>query len=138
MDTQAAEANGFDSDDLANRFAGALLVSLSSLLLELDGRRRVGLSDLLALKPHYGASLQCLVHRASQCGLIDNGTQTAMWIDIKRNGWWGREPHPVPPERPTKHEELVGQALAEGLVTLSRAAELAGRTISEVAQTYGV
>ncbi len=138
LDMREAIDSGFDEENLANRFAGALLIPRESLLSQMEGTRRVGLSDLLALKSLYGASLQCLVHRAGQCGLIDDATQTAMWIDIKRSGWWTREPNPVTTEKPGKHEELLGQALSRGLVTLSRAAELAGKSIAEVADTYAV
>lgn len=120
-----------DEEKAAFRFAGAFLVPRSMALYELGERRsELDMLELHILKHRYGVSMQAWIYRAHDLGIISDAAATALWKQFSARGWREEEPgDPIPQEVPERLERLVLRALAEDVITESRAAELLGRPL---------
>jgi predicted nucleotidyltransferase/Zn-dependent peptidase ImmA (M78 family)/DNA-binding XRE family transcriptional regulator len=122
-------AEGVDAEKAAYRFAGAFLVPAPAAYGEL-GQSRTTLhhSELHLLKKKYGLSMQAWVHRAKELGIISEASAARLRRTFRQQGWHQREPgSQIPPEKPGRMERLALRALAEGVISRSRAAELVGQ-----------
>ena len=122
-----------DEERVANRFAGAFLVPAPMVYRELGRRRKaLGLYELHLLKHKYGVSMQAWIFRARDLGILSEKAARRLFQTFRQNGWHRQEPgDPYPFEEPQRMKRLVLRALAEGLVSEARAAELLGEPLSE-------
>jgi Zn-dependent peptidase ImmA (M78 family) len=120
-----------DPDKAADRFAAAFLVPEGAARFELHpDRSRLEPRELLLLKLKYGLSMQGWILRARDLGIVGQGAAASMLRAFRARGWHRREPGPVrEAERPKRLELLVMQALAEDLLSESKAAELLGTSL---------
>ena len=98
------------------------------------GRRRtsIGWSELFSLKRLFGVSVQALVGRCRDLGIINEALFKRLSGDMSKLGWRRppyREPQPIPREEPTRFERLCFRAMAEDVVTEAKAAELLGTSV---------
>ncbi len=119
-----------DSERVADRFAGALLMPAAALY-DAVGRHRQSVSqgELLEIKKLFGVSVQAVAFRCRDLGIIPAPVFRALFQQFSRSGWRTppyREPFAIPPARPTRFERLCYRALAEGAVSEPKAAELLG------------
>jgi len=126
-------AEGVDDEKAAYRFAGAFLVPAPMARFELGHRRRtLHLHELHLLKHKYGLSMQAWVYRAKDLESISEAAATRMFREFRREGWHRVEPgDPIPSEAPERMKRLVLRALAEDVISQSRAAELLGRPLAQ-------
>ena len=119
-------AEGLDEEKVVNRFAAAFLVPKSAVYMELGRKRRhIYIHELYLLKHKYGMSMAAWISRARDLGIISETLAQRLFREFKQRNWWRKEPgDPFPPEEPQRMKRLVMRALAEGLITCSRAAEL--------------
>ncbi len=122
------------AEKAAHRFAGAFLVPAEAARRELGSRRsRLNLLELHLLKHKYGMSMQAWIYRAKDLGIINEYVYANLFRTFRQRGWhkkeWG-EPL-LSPEEPERMKRLVMKALAENLITRSRASELLGRPLAE-------
>ena len=122
-----------DEEKAAYRFAGAFLVPRSMARYELgENRRNLGLHELHLLKHKYGVSMQAWVYRARDLDIISEHTARQLWIRFRSEGWHEREPgDQIKPETPGRMKRLVLRALAEDVISDSRAAELLGQPMTQ-------
>ncbi len=112
-----------DPEGEASRFAGALLVP--------EERAReifssaVMLSDLIQLKKHWGVSIQALIMRGTQLGLIDERRKTSLFKQLSARGWRRNEPVTVHREEPALVWRLLERRFGSP-VPYARAAEEIG------------
>jgi len=128
---------GADGEGLANRFAGAFLVPRAMVLQELGPRRtELGIHELYLLKLKYGLSMQGWIHRAEDLGIISAPRAKRLRQVFDRRGWRVTEPgEQLRWEDPTARlKRLVLRAVAEEVITPSRAAELLGKPWSQFVQ----
>jgi len=127
---------GLSSEKAAYRFAGAFLVPEPAVRFELGNRRRVlDLYELHLLKHKYGLSMQAWLYRAKDLGILSKSEFQALNRIFRARGWHRKEPGDAyPPERPTRFERLVTQALAEEIISERKAAELWGQSVEEFRQ----
>jgi len=127
-------------EKLANRFAGAFLAPASEVYKEF-GHRRTWFEprELCVLKKAYGLSMGAWLHRAQDLDIITDATYLQLIKLFRKNGWHKQEPcDDYPREEPQVFIQLVFHALAEELISESKAAELMGmsqvnfRTIRKV------
>ncbi len=119
---------------VCHRFAAAFLVPARALREDLGScRRHLSRRELLLLKHRYGVSMQALVRRAGEAGILEGRTVEALLREFGRRGERRREPGPqVPPEPAGRRlEGLVLRGIGEGLISRRRAEELLGRPLSE-------
>lgn len=129
------KAQGVDEkafEKLCTRFAGAFLVPRAHLEQEIGKHRKaLGYRELLALKRFYRVSASALLMRLEQVGVIDEGTKQYAFRTYARS-WRRDEPEPLERkpqergqfERARRFERLVYRALAEDLISTSKASEL--------------
>jgi len=128
----AAELN---EEKVAHRFAGAFLMPCEALWAN-AGKHRNSISwgELFSLKKLYGVSVQAIVYRCRDLGIISESLFRRIYREISARGWRRPpyEPFGLEPERPARFERLCYRALAEGAISESKAAELLGITINEL------
>lgn len=128
-----------EEERAANIFAGAFLMEGSHLRREVGKHRNaLGYTELIALKRLYRVSGAALLMRLRQIDVISEATLTYAFQTIAR-GWRTHEPHELEPpdrrgefERARRFERLCYRALAEGLISLPKAAEILRLPINEV------
>lgn len=122
-----------DEEIAANRFAGAFLVPAAEVLKEL-GPRRTWLEpmELCVLKKAYGLSMNAWKHRAKDLEIISSTNYLEIVKYFRKHGWHKKEPCvEYPREEPSLFMQLIFHALAEDLISESKAAELLGVSQSE-------
>jgi transcriptional regulator with XRE-family HTH domain/Zn-dependent peptidase ImmA (M78 family) len=124
------------AEQLVDRFAEAFVVPASAATRDL-GRHRthVSMAELVHLRDRYGLSLRAWVQRARHLNIITESEARRLLLELKNNGWdlqqtgggAGRE-------MPRRMDRLVMRALAEDLISESRAAQLLGATLAQLRQ----
>jgi len=129
-------ADDVDVEKAAFRFAGAFLVPASAARFELGERRRtLGMDELHMLKHKYGLSMQAWVYRARGLAILSEPAARRLFEQFRRQGGHRKEPGvPVPSEEPRRLNRLVLRALAEDLISQTRAAELLGMPLAELSR----
>lgn len=128
-----------DEERAANIFGGAFLMEASHLRKEVGKHRSaLGYTEIVGLKRIYRVSGAALLMRLRQIDVISEATLTYAFQTIAR-GWRTQEPEEIEPasrrgenERARRFERLCYRALAEGLISLSKAAELLRLPVGEV------
>lgn len=128
-----------DEERAATQFAGAFLMPRDHLLREAGKHRNAfGYNEIIGLKRLYRVSGAALLMRLRQLGVISESTLTYAFQTIAR-GWRTQEPQELETpdirgqrERALRFGRLCYRALAEGLISLSKAAELLQLPVPEV------
>lgn len=122
--------NSVNCEKAAHRFAGAFLMPAEAMWSEVGKHRTsMSLGELLQLKEMFGASIQAIVYRCRDLGIIDEALFKELFDEFKARGWRDdpyEEPGALDPklEDPTRLERLCYRALAEGAISESKAAEV--------------
>jgi Zn-dependent peptidase ImmA (M78 family) len=128
-----------DEEKAATLFGGALMMSREHLLREVGKHRNaLGYKELIGLKRLYRVSGAALLMRLRQLGVISDSTLVYAFQGMAR-GWRKQEPEELEPipnrgqrERPHRFERLCYHALAEGMISLAKAAELLRLPVRQV------
>ncbi len=119
----------------ADHLSGAVLLSENILRKELHSYRNRWLPEpLLAdLKRRYGVSLRTVLRRAEQVGIISQ-KQMGQQLGILNKKYGFDAEQPTLPEPPglTRLERLVYLALIRKEITASKAAEILGKSLTDV------
>lgn len=127
-----------DIEKAANRFAGAFLMPVEALWREIGKQRTtISLGELHHLKDLFGVSFQAITYRCRELGIITEASYKRLFQVFNEHGWRKppfKEPGALDPqiEEPSRMERLCFRALAEGLVSESKAAELLGTSVREL------
>lgn len=125
-----------EQEKAADRFAGAFLMA-KEMVLGLLGPHRtsISLGELVELKKVFKVSIASLVVRCAQLGIISKATYGRLWAQIKSLGWNSQssnEPGTLMAEVPQRMERLCLRAVAEGVISEARAAELLSVSVREL------
>lgn len=131
--------NAKEEEKAANRFAGAFLVPREHLEREIGKHRNaLGYRELLDIKRLYRVSGAAMLVRLRDVGIIDDGVLSTAFQTVART-WRSEEPEPIEDEarrgdmeKPRRFERLCYWALAEKLISVSKAAELLRKPVTEV------
>lgn len=123
-----------EKESACHRFAGALLYPKDKVLADFGAHRRsrVYIKELFNAKLRYGLSMQAALRRLKDLELITADGYRSMNIEFSKEGWRTREPGELAPEQPKRFETLVYRALADELITPSRAAEFLQCSIAQL------
>jgi len=118
-----AEVDSKEEEKLAHRFASALIVPPTVLRRELGPkRRRVAMREFAILKRKYGLSMQSLVRRAFDLGIIEAPQYNTLCTQFSQFGWRQREPVEYEgDEKPARLLQMALRALTERMITRERA-----------------
>ena len=125
-----------DEEQAAYRFAGAFLMPADTLWAEIGKHRKsIGWSELFELKQLFGVSVQAIPYRCKELGIFTETLFRRLFSDFDRFGWRNppyEEPYAREGEEPKRFARLTFRALAEGVVSESKAAELLGLSVREL------
>ena len=127
-----------DEEKASDRFAAAFLLPAASIRRQLGGtRHNLEVRELYLLKHEFGLSMMACLHRAAELGIIGKSTSNVVRGRVRRpgagrlfkvfssEGWRKQEPgEAYTKEHTLLFQQLVCHALAEGIISESKAAEL--------------
>jgi len=122
-------------ESLCDYFAGAFLLPEGIMHEEFAARTKISVNELVSLKEYYGASIRCILVRAAHLELKDWGAYEK-WKNIDQkvsnSGKFNGD------EKPKRFEYLLWRSLAEGKITMGKAAVLAnvpeGQMLNQAAE----
>ena len=127
-------------ENVCNRFAGAMLIPAAELIKELgEKRNHLILSELVAVKEYFGISLAALVYRCRDLEIFSNALSKRFWKwrsqnpDLKKENGFGTY---AGVEHSNRFAQLLYKALAEDIISLSKAAGLSQQSIQELQQKH--
>ncbi len=121
-----------DEEKAAFRFGAAFLFPVDAVHREVGNRRGfIQTEELLILKKRYGVSIQALLYRLHDLGVITDSYYKQWCIDINRMKWRKAEPCELPPERPRWLRKSVLRAFAEELIKKQAAEKLLGESLDD-------
>ena len=120
-------------ETLCHQFAGSLLLPDTAIREELGSNRsKLYIPELGNIKKQYGISLQAIVMRAKDCGIITDYYTKQFFFMIKQMNWKVDEPiQYIGVEKSNRFEQLIYRALAEELISMSKAASLKNQKLAE-------
>lgn len=93
-----------DMEREADRFAAEFLMPADAIRPHLYD---ISLPRLAALKPHWKVSMNALLKRAGDLGLITPRSKSYLWTQMGKLGYRTQEPVEIPMEEPTLISELI-------------------------------
>ena len=125
-----------EKEKLCHYFAGALLFPEEAIKNELGERRtKLSLQELGALKQQYGISMQAIVYRAKELGIISENYFKQFFFMFRQMGHRVDEPIPYQGyEQSSRFKQLLFRALAEEIISMSKAAALNNQKLAEFRQ----
>jgi len=122
-------------EKLCHRFAGAILMPKETFLLELgDTRKKISLSELMAIKETYGISIQAIMARAKDLEIISQERYIDFRIWINKGGEARKKEEGlgsfIGKEQSTRFKQLLYRATSEEIISMSKAANLANQKLA--------
>ena len=122
---------GADKEKICHAFAGALLLPDDSLEKLLGGHRNnIAPGELVSIKEQFGISMQAIMMRAKLKGIVDANAYRRFWTSIAGNKKEEGMGSFAGNEKSYRFEHLVFRLAAEEVVSISKAANLAGKKLA--------
>ncbi|MFV0390333.1 MAG: helix-turn-helix domain-containing protein [Paludibacteraceae bacterium] len=120
-------------ETLCHQFAGAMLLPEKTLKAELgEHRNKLSINELGNIKKQYGISMQAVVMRAKDCGIINDHYTKQFFFLIKQMNWKVDEPVEYNgAEESNRFEQLLFRALVEDQISMSKAASLNNQSLAD-------
>ncbi|KAA3652402.1 MAG: ImmA/IrrE family metallo-endopeptidase [Bacteroidetes bacterium] len=120
-------------ETLCHQFAGAMLLPEKTLKAELgEHRNKLSINELGNIKKQYGISMQAVVMRAKDCGIINEHYTKQFFFIIRQMNWKVDEPVEYNgAEESNRFEQLLFRALVEDQISMSKAASLNNQTLAD-------
>lgn len=122
-----------EKEKFCHAFATAILIPEERLRIELGGKRsKLSFHELAAIKQQYGISMQALVYRAKDLGLISDNYFRQFYAVFNQLGYRKNEPVAYEgAEHSNRFSQLLFRALAEDFISMSKAAALKNQKLAE-------
>ena len=120
-------------ETFCHQFAAAMLFPAEALIKELGKKRnRLFMQELGTLKQQYGISIQAIVMRCKDIGIITDYYCRQFFFFIKQMGWKVDEPVEYNGiESSKRFDQLLFRGLAEEMISMSKAASLKNQKLAE-------
>jgi Zn-dependent peptidase ImmA (M78 family)/DNA-binding XRE family transcriptional regulator len=121
----------------ADQFAGELLLPEKAMRREITSP--VTITSLAALKPRWGVSIQALVYRAHELGIITDRQYRYLFEQISIRGWRTREPQnlDIPVEKPRALRKIVELSpFGNNYSRLASEVNLSVENVKEILDSY--
>ena len=127
------DPEGLDEEKCCNHFAGALLIPQARMREEMMERRHnIHVKELLLLKQQYGMSMQAILYRAKDLGIITDYVFTQQMRFFSQMGMRKQEPGSfVGEERSHRFMQLLLRGIAEEVISTSKAAALCNMKLAD-------
>jgi Zn-dependent peptidase ImmA (M78 family)/DNA-binding XRE family transcriptional regulator len=130
-------ADGFDVEKGCHSFAGAMLFPKKQVIQAFsEKRKKISLAELIQLKTHFGISIQAILARLKNLGIINEATYKGFIIWMSTAGLRKNEPGKYPGiEKALRFNQLLYRAAAEEIISLSKAASLGNMSLTSFRNT---
>ena len=119
-----------DPEKAAFRFGAAFLAPAEQLHRDVGEKRsRIEKNELFYLKKRYGMSIQAILFRLRDLGIITDAYYKQWCIQINKFGWKKHEPIEMPPEKPERFHQQVLRALSEEFISETEAEQLLNNAV---------
>ncbi len=127
--------NDKTSEAVAHRFAAAFLLPATAMKHALgEHRQHIDIGELLLLKEKFGISMQAIVYRAQDLGVISMALCKSFFKSFSQKGWRKNEPYPfVGNERQLRLKQMTLRAFAEKIITRNQAERLCPGCLADMA-----
>jgi Zn-dependent peptidase ImmA (M78 family)/transcriptional regulator with XRE-family HTH domain len=127
---------GFDEktvEKYCHRFAGAMLFPKDAIVNEIgSNRNKISIQELGFLKEQYGISIQAMIYRFFDLGIISDSYKRYFYQYINQMGWKVEEPFEYKgKESSSRFDQLIYRALAEDFISMSKAASFSNMKLAE-------
>ena len=130
-----------EKENICNAFASEFLIP-SEMFIKIFGAKRTGISffELKDVQREYGISARALMHKASELGVITPSRYKYFNISLNKdpNLRYAIDETVIPPQHSTRFERLVYRALASEVISISKAAELLDKSVSDVLDNFKI
>jgi Zn-dependent peptidase ImmA (M78 family)/DNA-binding XRE family transcriptional regulator len=114
-------------EKLCHYFSSCFLLPREMLIKMIGGQKRsyIDIKELVSIKEYYGISIRAIVHRLNEIGII-TPNYYQRWV-IYMSKTYGHKDEPgnyIGEEKQKLFEQLIIRALAEELISISKAASL--------------
>ena len=125
-------------ETLCHQFSGAMLLPEETIRAELGAQRnKISTFELANIKKQYGISMQAIVMRANDCGIINDQYKNQFFFFMKQMNWRVDEPAEYQgSEESNRFEQLLFRALIEDQISMSKAASLSNRSLADFKRMY--
>jgi Zn-dependent peptidase ImmA (M78 family)/DNA-binding XRE family transcriptional regulator len=122
-----------EREHYCHAFAGAMLIPKNQLLKELgNSRSRISMNELVFLKEQFGASIQAIMIRARNLGIITESNYKSFITLFSMRGYKKNEPGEYKgQEKSNRFKQLIHRAVAEEIISTSKAAALDNKKLSD-------
>jgi len=122
-----------EKETLCFQFAGAMLLPEETIKAELgEHRNKLSTLELANIKKQYGISMQAIVMRAKNCGIINEHYTKQFFFFINQMNWKVDEPYDyLGVEESNRFEQLLFRALIEDQISISKAASLKNQSVAD-------
>lgn len=116
-----------------NRFAGAMMFPEEAVKHEFgENRKKISINELGIVKQQYGVSIQAIVYRLKDLGIISSHYMSYYFKYINEMGWKRDEPFKYKgKEHSDRFNQLIYRALFEDIISMSKAASFKNMKLSE-------
>jgi Zn-dependent peptidase ImmA (M78 family)/transcriptional regulator with XRE-family HTH domain len=119
-----------DEEKAAFRFGSAFLAPAERLVREVGAKRSyIHISELLILKKQFGISIQALLHRMLELGIINDSYYRRWCVYINKTGWKKQEPDELVRETPQWLTRNLSRLVGEGAMAREEAERMLGTGI---------
>jgi Zn-dependent peptidase ImmA (M78 family)/ribosome-binding protein aMBF1 (putative translation factor) len=127
-----------ETENCCHHFAGAFLIPRKPFEERFGANRvQIALKELCAIKAEWGVSVAAIMKRANNLGLVTAGRYKTYCIVAAKNGWRTKDPGKwIGEEESSRFEPLVLRALAQELISTSKAAGLLGISLPELGEKF--
>ncbi len=125
-------------ETLCHQFAGAMLLPEETIKAELgEHRNKLSSLELANIKKQYGISMQAIIMRAKDCGIVNENYTKQLFFLFKQMNWKIDEPYDYEGvEQSNRFEQLLFRALIEEQISISKAASLNNQTLADFRKEY--
>jgi Zn-dependent peptidase ImmA (M78 family) len=121
-------------EKFCHRFAGAMLMPKETFIQEVGlSRKDISIPELIAIKGTYGISMQAIMARAKDLGIINDERflRFRFWLNknVNRRKEIGFGEY-VGKEQSTRFKQLLYRATSEELISMSKAANLSNQKLA--------
>ena len=130
-----------EKEKICNAFASEFLIP-SEMFIKIFGPKRTGISffELKDVQREYGISARALMYKASELGVITTSRFKYFNISLNKdpNLRYAIDETVMPPQHSSRVERLVYRALASAVISISKAAELLDKSVSDVLDNFKI
>ncbi len=121
-----------------HRFASTFLLPTDKLIQRIGPKRHhIRIQELISIKEYFGISIRAIIHRLKDLQVITDDYYRRWTVYLSKEYGGKAEPGKYTiPEKARTFDLLVNKALAEEIITMSKAAALWNVSLSEIRNGY--